>query len=369
MAEIAIDAGAGADLVEIAADVAIVATLSGGEGDDTLIAGAMSDSIDAGPGNDSVIAGDGYDTVVGGDGSDTIDSGACDDFVDAGAGDDSVLGGDGDDTITCGAGNDIVLGGDGDDLLNAGAGSNSVDGGVGFDTFRFAGTEAADSILLAGAGDDLVSVSASVDVDMEIDGGAGNDTLAAGSGHDVLDGGPGADVISGGDGYDLVRFVGTDSDDSITAVVQRDDPDTDEIEVDELTLLGTIHRGTRLLESADYWAAYVMGAYEGAKGEDNDPNFQTQAFGYTTLAEPEYSAVFVEVIRDATEDDPEYRGGTIVARERRTVVHEIGHQFELQHVPKTVMSTRDVLFGVPDRTEYDQFHEMHLALIRAIDKP
>ncbi|GEM_PF-1812499 len=385
LAEVEVSAGDGADLVEVAADLAIVATLVGGEGDDTLVAGAMSDSIDAGPGSDSVVAGDGYDTVVGGDGFDTIDAGAGDDVVDGGAGDDSIAGGDGAntlvggwggdtitagdwsdaiegglaggtvddpsdgndsivagagddtifgsggsdtidaaagsdtidcgaggdsvlggddaDTIACGAGDDTVAAGDGDDVLNAGAGSNSVDGGNGFDILSFAATDEADSILIddvagtitvaltaatdsllniehvelfAGAGDDSVSVSASVAVDMEIDGGAGNDTLAGGSGHDVLDGGPGADVISGGSGYDMVWFVGTDSDDSITAVIQSDGQvalahaaEADTASDAEKLYLGGLAGNDSIVVSVQFGAVALPVWIEGDQGNDS----------------------------------------------------------------------------------------------------
>ncbi|GEM_PF-3676816 len=112
---------------------------------------------------------------------------------------------------------------------------------------------------------------------------------------------------------------------------------------------------------------YVMGAYEGAKDEDNDPNPEDQAFGYTP---EEYSAIFLEVIRDATDDDAtEYPGWAKPTKERRTVVHEIGHQFRLLHVHKSVMATRETPSGVPKETAYDEFHEMHLALIRATFMP
>jgi uncharacterized repeat protein (TIGR01451 family) len=228
LAEVEVSAGDGADLVEVAADLAIVATLVGGEGDDTLVAGAMSDSIDAGPGSDSVVAGDGYDTVVGGDGFDTIDAGAGDDVVDGGAGDDSIAGGDGantlvggwgGDTITAGDWSDAIEGGlaggtvddpsDGNDSIVAGAGDDTIFGSGGSDTIDAA---AGFDTIDCGAGSD--SVLGGEDADT-IACGAGDDTIEAGDGDDVLNAGAGSNSVDGGNGFDILSLAGTDEADSI----------------------------------------------------------------------------------------------------------------------------------------------------------
>src|SRR4051794_40587108 len=62
----------------------------------------------------------------------------------------------------------------------------SVDGGAGNDDLSGIG------FLNGGDGDDKLT---SLDVDTQLDGGAGNDTLVGGLGNDSLDGGPGDDFL------------------------------------------------------------------------------------------------------------------------------------------------------------------------------
>jgi hypothetical protein len=63
-----------------------------------------------------------------------------------------------------------------------------------------------------GAGNDAITVQASVQVDLTIFGGPGGDVIADhGAGNDAIDGGPGNDKLSGGSGSDLL-FGGAGSD-------------------------------------------------------------------------------------------------------------------------------------------------------------
>lgn len=64
--------------------------------------------------------------------------------------------------------------------------------------------QAEDLIIRAGAGDDTVFVDPSVDYDLRIEGGDGDDALTGGSGHDIIDGGKGDDRIEGGRGNDRI---------------------------------------------------------------------------------------------------------------------------------------------------------------------
>jgi len=315
---VAIDGNAGDDLVQLAGDLTISATLVGGNGNDTLVGGLSPDVIDGRAGNDSLTGSDGADSIWGGDGFDTLDAGAGPDFGDGGFNDDSLLGGDAADTLLGGAGhdtlsgdtgddsiagdagdpvfddptdgNDLIQGGDdndtlsgnggsdslagqagndsisgdsgddslagddGDDFLSGGAGNDQLDGGPDFDIVDFAGTHGDDAIsadpdvpglplaivpfviangtetdrggnveilsVLAWAGNDSVVVDGELDIDVMLDGGDGNDTLTGGHGSDLLTGGAGNDSITSGGGYDMVRFYGTDLDDTITAIVR-----------------------------------------------------------------------------------------------------------------------------------------------------
>lgn len=152
---------------------------------------------------------------------------------------------------------------------------------------------------------------------------------------------------------------------------------SDDTEAAERKKLGKDNRGAT--EAPDYWVGYVMGAYEAQKSADNDPDTEHVVAGVTEPAEPEYSFVFMESIRDLmdpfNEDPLERRKVENWAQgllEQRVVVHEIGHQFQLPHVPSSVMGTlEEPGYGRPenDYVVYDRFHDGHLALIRSVISP
>jgi len=123
--------------------------------------------------------------------------------------DDVLTGGNGDDTLDGAAGNDTITGGAGNDTLSGGTGTDSVDGGSGND------------LVSGGAGDDQLKGGSGVDqidggdgndvIDAGSDndtvlGGAGNDQLKGGSDDDRLNGGAGDDMLSGGSGHDTFVF-------------------------------------------------------------------------------------------------------------------------------------------------------------------
>ena len=97
-----VDAGAGNDLVVIAAGLQISAELNGGTGNDQLTGGA------------------GDDRLLGGIGNDTLLGGAGDDFLD---------GGYGNDTLNGQAGRNTLIGGPGNDVLHVSRALDLFDGG------------------------------------------------------------------------------------------------------------------------------------------------------------------------------------------------------------------------------------------------
>ena len=145
------------------------------------------------------------DTIDGGAGADTIFGESGDDLIDGGAGADLIYGGVGDDTISLsdGFGNDTVYGEDGNDALDASALSSGVtvvysaseDGTLtdGTDTVTFDNIE---GLTLTGQAD---SVNGAADsAGLNIDAGAGDDTVIGGSGDDSLVGGAGSDSLVAG---------------------------------------------------------------------------------------------------------------------------------------------------------------------------
>ena len=166
-----------------------MATINGGNSDDSITGSSGADTINAGDGNDVVVAGDGHDSVRGGGGSDTLHGGG---------GNDSLYGEDGDDHADGGAGNDVIDGGSGNDRLDGGDNADTLQGGDGDDTI-FGG--AGDDVIVGGSGrnrldggdgDDSIHGG---DEDDHISGGAGNDSIVAGHGNNYVDGGAGDDRI------------------------------------------------------------------------------------------------------------------------------------------------------------------------------
>src|SRR6266508_3508894 len=88
----------GSDTIYFSTYIGGVATLDGGDGDDTIIVQGVS-----------LFTPGGSYSVIGGAGDDTLTGGAYDDTIDGGNGRDSIdVQGGGVDTVTCGAGVDVV---------------------------------------------------------------------------------------------------------------------------------------------------------------------------------------------------------------------------------------------------------------------
>ncbi|MGU3537398.1 calcium-binding protein [Methylobacterium sp. A54F] len=234
------------------------ATISGGEGNDT-ISGFSNDSLLLGGAGADIINLDARSddiTVYGGQGSDTIRGTAGEEALIFGnMGDDSirlrgggnlsdstVFGGQGNDTIAGSEegsdylsgdlGNDLInsdddsdsstlVGGLGDDTLNSDGSGDLLFGNLGNDTFRLRNT---DSTVFGGQGVDQVTMTAAAEGSV-VFGDLGNDVLTAGATEGVaLDGGEGNDllaasassaVLTGGDEddldiFDVTGFSGSD---------------------------------------------------------------------------------------------------------------------------------------------------------------
>jgi hypothetical protein len=108
--KIRISAGRRDDLVTIGSDampIAIRASVSGGDGSDTIVGGAGDDSLDGGAGADQITGAAGNDTINGDNGADDLHGGD---------GGDSICGGRGDDQLHDDGGYDTVFGNAGKDL-------------------------------------------------------------------------------------------------------------------------------------------------------------------------------------------------------------------------------------------------------------
>jgi Ca2+-binding RTX toxin-like protein len=238
-------------------------------GDDFLFGGAGDDTLNGGDGDDFVFGNSGDDTLNGDAGDDHLFGGSGNDSLDGGLGNDKLFGGSGDDKLEGNKGDDFMNGGSGNDTLawDDGDGSDRMIGGDGFDTIEVDGSvDKGDSFTLVASGDkaifdrvNLVPFKLTVDTaekfevsgeggddifkvsdltgtgvtlvtfdggegndsfdgsatstPLEINGGAGVDTLVGGSGTDILVGGkPGddeVDVLTGNGGADRFLFTGT----------------------------------------------------------------------------------------------------------------------------------------------------------------
>ena len=238
-------------------------TLSGGDGDDTLIGGLLADILFGEDGNDHLTGNGGADNLLGGDGTDrlvesgdndftlgsgsldgavkdiinsfeeakltggasantflittfagpvTLDGGGGNDSLEGTSFDDSLEGGDGDDTLKGEEGNDTLSGDAGADNLLGGSGSDSISGGDGNDRLR--GELGTDTLL---TGDDTLNGGAGND---DIDGEAGNDVISAGPDDDSALGGVGNDTVNGGAGADDLR--GDDGSDTVSGGSEND---------------------------------------------------------------------------------------------------------------------------------------------------
>jgi len=193
---IAISAQGGSDIVTASnglAALGVFLDVDGGEGHDLIIGGDGDDLIRGGNGNDTLLGGLGDDIVHGGDGDDLI-------VWNRGGGNDDVNGDDGDDTLQInllGIERDVVRVGSDDGRIRL----ESLEGEI-FTVYADE-TEIADINLFEG--DDWLEAGGTGIADLtrlDVDGGAGADTLIGGGGNDLLKGGTGHDQLRGRAGND-----------------------------------------------------------------------------------------------------------------------------------------------------------------------
>ena len=229
IARIAVDVGAGDDLVRI---------------DDTN--GTFTDSIpttiDGGDDNDTLLGGAGAETLLGGDGNDIVDGNGGNDFASLGAGDDTFVWdpGDGSDTIEGEAGNDTMRfnGADAADQVDLSANGNRLrffrnPANITMDT---AGVERVDFNALGGI--DVVTVNDLSGTDVN----SVNIDLAATSGSDFSDGEADNVIVKGTNGDDAVDVSGDSGNLRVSGLaaltrILHADPALDRLDVD--TLAGT----------------------------------------------------------------------------------------------------------------------------------
>ena len=142
-------------------------------------------NVGSGLGNDTL---SGIENLIGGAGNDTLTgSDGIANTLTGGAGDDKLVASTGDDELIGGLGNDTADYSDAATGVSASLETNSVTGGLGNDTLS--GIEN----LIGGAGNDTLIGDANANI---LTGGAGNDILRGGAGNDILDGGAGTNDIA-----------------------------------------------------------------------------------------------------------------------------------------------------------------------------
>jgi Ca2+-binding RTX toxin-like protein len=130
-----VNAEGGDDAVEVGPGVFVPMTISGGAGDDRVLAGLGADKLVGGDGGDRLRGGGGDDLITGGSGSDIISGDLGSDELGGEGGQDSVIGGYGDDSLSGGLRHDFLYGGIGNDRLSGGEGRDNLTGGPGDDRY------------------------------------------------------------------------------------------------------------------------------------------------------------------------------------------------------------------------------------------
>ncbi|WP_052175044.1 Hint domain-containing protein [Paracoccus sanguinis] len=214
--------------------------LDGGDGDDRIEAAAGNDTVLGGAGSDTIYGGTGSDTLRGDDGSDTLFGGSEADSLDGGNENDRLEGGDGADNIVVGRGDTALGQNDADvfrlDPVQTGTGAATITGGEGVTaggtdvdridataitsgvTVNYTGSEAGTlsgggasygfseiERVTTGAGNDSINAAAVTTGGINVDTGAGDDTVVGGAGNDTIVAGTGADSIRGGAGADTIQ--------------------------------------------------------------------------------------------------------------------------------------------------------------------
>lgn len=276
------DGGNGNDTLRVAAAVTGAVSLSGGNGNDTLVGGSGNDTLDGGVGNDWLNGGEGSDLLTGGTGNDVYAfDNATGNQIDTvveqtGEGTDllnfatlttavtvnltsdtalatmarrAVVAGALDqaaffENVNGGSGNDSITGNDVNNVVYANGGNDTVRGLAGNDQ------------LYGGDGNDVLQ------------GGAGNDALNAGIGNDWLNGGNGSNILTGGQGNDVYAFddntVG-----QVDTVVELVNEGTDLLNFSALTQAVTVDLNSDTLLASTPYRIVQTGAVGRAANFEN----------------------------------------------------------------------------------------------------
>ncbi|WP_139210042.1 Hint domain-containing protein [Palleronia pelagia] len=174
---------------------------------------AMSGDVAArwSAGADTLLGGSGADTLYGGGGADTLDGGFGADAIDGGEDADTFL-------VSDGFGNDTITGGEGvtsgtdHDRINLSDLSGPVtvsyigdEAGTitdGTDTVTFSETEA---LILTGFDDYLDATADTTGTGIDVQAGAGNDTIVGSDEEDLVDAGAGDDIVYTGANNDTIE--------------------------------------------------------------------------------------------------------------------------------------------------------------------
>lgn len=125
-------------------------------GQDTVTGSTDSEWVATNLGEDSVSGGDGNDTLMGGKDVDRLEGDSGNDYLRGDLDADLVNGGSGNDSVFGGKGNDQLAGNAGDDLLNGDRDRDTLTGGDGIDTLT--GGEDGDVFVLeSGRGGDIIT--------------------------------------------------------------------------------------------------------------------------------------------------------------------------------------------------------------------
>ncbi|BAZ45946.1 hypothetical protein NIES4102_29740 [Chondrocystis sp. NIES-4102] len=164
-----------------------------------------TDNLNFRIGNDRIQGGTENDTFYGYAGNDTLIGGAGNDYLDGGDGDDSLYGGAGNDTLIGGAGTDRIV-----ETANTNFTiTNTQLIGLGTDTI----SQIEVASLKGGIGNNNFNGLAVTQLNLNLDGDAGNDTLIGGAKSDILLGRTGNDRLEGRNGND--KLYGHENNDTL----------------------------------------------------------------------------------------------------------------------------------------------------------
>ena len=107
----------GNDTIQLATSLTVSATISAGNGNDSVQAGSGTIIVTLGNGNDTVLLGNGTNTVTLGSGNDVVQLGNGNNVVVTGNGTDTIQAGNGDNLIAAGLGQHTVQVGNGSNIL------------------------------------------------------------------------------------------------------------------------------------------------------------------------------------------------------------------------------------------------------------